>query len=236
MENPYAQSAGPAPATPEAQRIADYELAIGKNIDYYLPRFERYDSGGSKAGWNWPAFFFTTPWYLYRKMYLWGLLNLIVPYLAFTVITIVLAAMKAPEPVIGLGVLASFVVPWLLLTVFANSLYWSRVNKVIHNVPRSLADKPDKRTRRIERDGGTSLGAMIGILFGLVIFGRRHPRRHRDPGLPGLHDPLAGHGGPHPGGGPKAAVAEYYAQKGEWPPKARRRGRPARSAENTSTR
>src|SRR3569832_1964389 len=96
MENPYAHSAAPAAATPEQQKLADYELAIGRNTDYYLPKFERYDDGGSTLGWNWPAIFVTSGWYLYRKMWLWGLLNFFFPFIASFVVGVVAALLKFP--------------------------------------------------------------------------------------------------------------------------------------------
>src|SRR5882672_469584 len=76
MDNPYATAGGPAPATPEEQKRADYELAIGPNSEFYLPKFEEFDKGAAKLGWHWPAFFVTTPWFVYRKMWGWGMGNL----------------------------------------------------------------------------------------------------------------------------------------------------------------
>ena len=78
--NPYAQPVAgtAAPETsPEKKQLADYELAVGPNRDYYVPRFEEFDRGGSQMSWHWPAFFVTSPWFLYRKMYAVGVLNLV---------------------------------------------------------------------------------------------------------------------------------------------------------------
>lgn len=55
---------------------------IGPNSAYYLPRFYRMTHGGSKASWNWSAFFFSYNWLLYRKDFLWG-------SIAFVVFTVV---------------------------------------------------------------------------------------------------------------------------------------------------
>ena len=46
-----------------------YKAAIGaSNRDYYLRAFQRFkSSGGSGVSWNWPAFFITFYWLLYRK-------------------------------------------------------------------------------------------------------------------------------------------------------------------------
>ena len=50
--NPYAQAADGAAApgaSPEQKQMADYELAVGTNTDYFLPKFEEFDNGGSQA-------------------------------------------------------------------------------------------------------------------------------------------------------------------------------------------
>ncbi len=47
---------------------------IGPNSAYYLPRFYRMTHDGSKASWNWSAFFFSYNWLLYRKQILWGVI------------------------------------------------------------------------------------------------------------------------------------------------------------------
>ena len=82
MHNPYAHVPTPAPSTPEEQRTADYESAIGPNTGYYLTRFAEFDAGESKAGWHWPAFFATSGWFIYRKMWAVGMLNLFWPLIA----------------------------------------------------------------------------------------------------------------------------------------------------------
>jgi type IV pilus assembly protein PilA len=178
MQNPYSHSA--APVAPENQKRADYETAIGKNVDYYLPRFEEFDKGGSKLSWNWPAFFATTPWFCYRKMWGWGMGNVawfwgILTFVA--PISMGIAAASAgegnPEPAlikVAIVMLVLLAIPWFVLPMFANALYWGRINNVIRNVPASFKDQPDKRTARIERNGGTGAGAVIAVLAGGAFF------------------------------------------------------------------
>ena len=75
--------------------------------------------------------------------------------------------------------------------MFANALYWRHVNKIINNVPRSLADKPDQaHARGSSATAAPASGAMIGILFGASCsFGGGMLAAISIPGLPGLHDP-----------------------------------------------
>jgi type IV pilus assembly protein PilA len=228
MQNPYSHSA--APVAPENQKRADYETAIGQNAEYYLPKFEEFDRGGSKLGWNWPAFFATTPWFCYRKMWGWGMGNIawfwgILTFVAPIAVGIAAASAGEGDPTAAiikvcalLGVL--MVIPWVVLPMFANALYWRRINQVIRNVPPSIRDQPDKRAARIERNGGTGAGAMIGVLIGgaflfVVIIGILAAIA-----IPAYQDyTIRGQTveGLTLAAGPKAAVAEYYAQNEAWP-------------------
>jgi type IV pilus assembly protein PilA len=228
MQNPYSHSA--APVTPENQQRVDYETAIGQNADYYLPKFEEFDKGGSQLGWHWPAFFATSPWFCYRKMWGWGMGNVawfwgILTFVA--PISMGIAASSAGKEnmnaaLIKVGVVMGvlLIIPWIVLPMYANSLYWRRINKVIRNVPASFRDQPDKRAGRIERNGGTGAGAMIGVLVGgaflfLFVIGILAAIA-----IPAYQDyTIRGQvaEGLSLAAGPKAAVAEYYAQNEAWP-------------------
>ncbi len=217
MENPYARTAGSSNASPEQQRLSDYELAIGKNVDYYLPKFEALDAGGAKPGWHWPAFFVTTPWYLYRKMYLWGLLNLAYPFIALIAFSIVIAASRPSAAVTTVLLLILFLAPSALLAIFANALYWKHVNKVIHGMPKSIAQQPDKRVRRIEREGGTSLGAMLGIVLGGGVFVSGILAAIAIPAYMDYTIRAQVTEGLNLASGLKAEIADYYRQRKSWP-------------------
>lgn len=172
--NPYAQGAAPAAAvaaSPEEQRQLDYELAVGPNGGYYLPKFEQFDQGGSKVGWHWPAFFVTSWWYLYRKMYGVGVLNLFVPVIVLIVASVVYGALKPPVWAIGLLAFVLLIAPSFLFSMFANALYWRHIRKVIRTVPKSIASHPEKRAARIERNGGTGVGPMIGVMAAVGFVG-----------------------------------------------------------------
>jgi len=224
MENPYAQSAAAPPSSPEAQRLADYESAIGPNSGYYLKYFEQFDAGESRASWNWPAFFVSSWWCLYRKMWLWGILTLLWPWIMFFVFSIVVgiaAAATKSAPIAAIVICSLILIaPYFLLPIYANAFYWRHINRLIESLPKSIATVPDKRLARLERNGGTGVGPMIAVMVGggfffIFIFGiiaavsipAYQDYTIRSQITEGLN--LASMA--------KAEVAEYYAEKKAWP-------------------
>jgi len=217
VENPRAES----------QRTADFETAIGPNVEYYLPRFEQFEAGGSQIGWHWPAFFATTPWFLYRKMWLVGVLNLVYPFaltffcgIAFAFLAGSIQANPLSFALIYLVLLAA---PWFVLPMFANAMYWRHVGNLIDRMPRAFAQDPAKKLTRLERDGGTGLAAMLAACAGMGLFfifivgmlGAIAIPAYRDYAIRAqvteglnLATPV------------KAQVTEFYAKNGVWPDQA----------------
>lgn len=48
--------------------VSDFATFIGKNSDYYIPKFFNMSKTGRKISWNWPSFFLGGYWYLFRRM------------------------------------------------------------------------------------------------------------------------------------------------------------------------
>ena len=70
------------PPTKSSFKIAEKDFInfIGKKSHKYLPKFKKFHIGGVdnfSITWNWPAFLFGFFWFLYRKLYLWALLEFI---------------------------------------------------------------------------------------------------------------------------------------------------------------
>lgn len=101
-----------------------YAATIGdKNTAYYLEKFAQFDQQGPglKVSWNWAAFFGSGIWALYRKMYGWFCIYLLL-------VTLAMAR--------GVALHLDFVgVIWVMLfvafTIYANSLYHNSVKKRI---------------------------------------------------------------------------------------------------------
>lgn len=221
MNDPSAQAAAPGPATPEARRTSDYEVAIGPNTGYYLKHFEDLDAGGSKLGWHWPAFFVTTFWFIYRKMWLPGLLNFFWPVISFVIGATLMAVLGVPAGIVVYLLL--LLAPSIVLPMFANAIYRHHVHRLIAGLRPDIAASPDQRRARLERDGGTSVGAVVGAVavgifvyvFILGILAAIAIPAYQDYTIraqvtEGLNLATA----------VKAEVAEYRAQYGSWPDQA----------------
>lgn len=110
-----------------------YRAAVGpKKAAFYVPKFVGFDQPrASKLSWNWPAFFVSFYWFLYRRMYAtWAIYSLLIP-IGIGVASAILAGSVSGEAgdlfysVVTLGYSFGF------LPIFANSLYHRAVKKRI---------------------------------------------------------------------------------------------------------
>ena len=227
MHNPYAASQAGAGASPttqyssaESTRASDYENAIGPNSDYYLPRFEKYDQRGAGISWNWPAFFLTSSWYVYRKLYLLGILNFFYPWILLFVGGFLIGIRMFPAPVGGAMIILLGPVPWLLLTLFANRIYWRRTNRVIADTP--AYPDPGRRARELQSAGGVARGPMVAMVVVTALFLFGYVRVFVMTAMPayqGYKVRAQVTEGLNLASEAKARVAEYWAGHRQWPGK-----------------
>jgi hypothetical protein len=87
-----------------ATEITDEEFAyfIGRNADYYIPKFRKFNDEGFSVTWNWPAFFFQFFWMAYRKMYLWAFFA-VVGVLFYYVVVLLLLGLFGLFPLLNVG-------------------------------------------------------------------------------------------------------------------------------------
>lgn len=153
----------------EAFDEEQYRQAIGPLLqNYYLNRFRRFAAGGSQASWNWPAFFVSFYWMLYRKM--WAYAG---AYLLLNGVFLIAAGVLLNSlPGIGGGLLVwllQLVLVFVVVPMFANALYFRAVTQRIREAAASESDRAT-RLEQLGRKGGTSIGAMAGALvFGLFV-------------------------------------------------------------------
>ncbi|NPA16304.1 DUF2628 domain-containing protein [Persephonella sp.] len=137
-----------------------YRLFIGKNADYYIQRFKKFEETGGALSWNWPAFFFGIVWMLYRKMYLYGL----IAFLAGGILGMMIAVMSPGNMLLAAGVQL-----WLMIGfgAFGNYIYYYFVKNQVQRLE-NLYHDPEELKRALESYGGTNMVAPL--LYLLIIF------------------------------------------------------------------
>lgn|GEM_PF-1579515 len=140
-------------------RVSEHELSlfVGKHAEVYLEKWRE----GSR--WNWSAFFFDAYWLLYRKMYLYCLLFLIISSLTISS-TVSLFIRDAGTAWFGL--LVGFILYGIVkiaLGFFANRLYFHHANRKISHIT-LIPYEPAPRERQIAKAGGTSISILIALI------------------------------------------------------------------------
>jgi hypothetical protein len=122
----------------------EYQDYVGNNPFSFVPYFVELDAAGGKFkfSWVWPAFFFQFIWFYYRKMYLWGTVNLLL----------------RPVPVIN--VLSMLVMPML-----AKYLYYRNAQKKLSMLRQTEGTCDPQKIREM---GGVSV-RVAWICVGLII-------------------------------------------------------------------
>lgn len=133
--------------SPAADAREVRERLIGSKTEYYLPRFEKMETLNSITDWNWAAFFFGFWWMLYRKMYVFGAVALVV--------TELLSMLTIP----GLGLLVS-----LAVGVVGNFLYMKDIN---NRTDKAMDMQPEERELYIQKNSGTG---WAGVVVAFAVF------------------------------------------------------------------
>lgn len=145
-----------------------YEAALGyKNIDYYLPRFNRFELQSINISWNWTAFFISFYWLLYRKMWLYALLYFLFP-IPFGILIGIFSLNSDANVVFAYSLV--FVVMFILFPMYANTLYYRHVNKKILKI-KNRSNNKEKQLRILVTEGGTSWAPLIILIITPFIVG-----------------------------------------------------------------
>lgn len=169
-------TAPPSVKKPAAEAVDEaefYETAVGLNggRDYYLSRFQWYDAqGGVRAGWHWPAFFFTFWWMLYRKMWRASLIYFLAPYVLLLALAAVLTLVgETVGGVLSLAVLVLYL-GWIYVWIpaHATGMYYRHCQAKIAESKR-LSRNEQKQLRALAAKGGTSGVVVFLIMFLAVV-------------------------------------------------------------------
>ena len=123
----------------ESSREKLYRAAVGPRADFYVPLFLQFDKGGTSGrSWNWPAFFVSFYWFLYRRMFgQWTLYCLLIP-IAIALVAAILAQLGV-SPVVGDVLCLGYAFGLLPLT--ANHLYYRAIQQRIAAVRQKSRDE-----------------------------------------------------------------------------------------------
>ena len=161
-----------------------YAAYVGPSkAHYYGRRFMRFESEGGMISWNWPAFFVSAFWFLWRKMWLNALLYWFgLPFVLGMIAGIVGATASDPLSaalyVTGFYYGGYLVVGFILVPMFANYIYLRHVRGKVDRVSARYSSD-EQRAAELARIGGTSkvvvivipivLIALVGILAAISI-------------------------------------------------------------------
>ena len=140
----------------ENEIYSDLALLVGKNFEYYIPKFKKLISRNANISWNWCAFLFTPYWMIYRKMYGYG-----IAYICFNLLISFLS--KYSTYVTCFGYAVDF-----LFGLCGNRIYLNSLETRVHEM-----SKYDDKYKAVlaSKNGGTNTAAtIIAILVELIIY------------------------------------------------------------------
>mgnify|MGYP001090271951 CR=1 FL=1 len=130
----------------------DVALCIGKNSEYYIPKFNEMKAGNKKNSWNWCSFLFAPYWFIYRKMYGIGIGVLVVAFILSLIPSYLLS-------ILSLG-------GYIALGIFGNYLYMQHIDSIVQQ----MATMPDIAKRQFASEkGGVNKNALIGTIVGYGV-------------------------------------------------------------------
>ncbi|MEO1320099.1 MAG: DUF2628 domain-containing protein [Pseudomonadota bacterium] len=141
------------------------------NTEFYMERFSRFESGQSSVSWNWPAFFLTAMWLLYRKMWAAALVYWIGIPVAVGALGLALVAAEIMSPVAAdlVTTVLYYGFSLTLVPMYANKLYYDHAQKKVESVKGSYSDSEQQLTE-LGRIGGTSVVPFFIAILVVVLF------------------------------------------------------------------
>ncbi len=178
--NPFTTPFGGVSPDEDIDGIAAKDIAIfvGQNSHYFLPRFKLISQSRAKVI-NWAAFFFTGGYFLYRKMYGWGILLILLNFL-FSISSIIMMISSLNSTSVmqtttfdtdmlsKINTVSSFI--WIMIKFtcgfFANNLYKKHVFKKIQKIKVETEGKgPDEYVAMLTKKGSVAIKLIMALLF-----------------------------------------------------------------------
>lgn len=127
--------------------FSDHQIYVWKNTDYYISQFKKFrnhDGDRFTITWNWPAFFIPEFWMLYRKLYSWAIVALILKFTLPLFSNIVWGAT-------------------------ANYIYFNKASKEVRRINSIWEDDTSSIVLALSMLGGVNEGLIkVGIAAGII--------------------------------------------------------------------
>ncbi|MDJ0931333.1 DUF2628 domain-containing protein [Breoghania sp.] len=128
---------------------------IGPNADKFLQLHEKKQVRKRAWRFNWTAFFFTLPWLFYRKMYLYGIVVLLIPIL----IALIFPRLSSSS---GLGLAVA-------IGMQGSGFYLDAVRRRIGKIEALGLPAAERDDLLRERRGVSAIGASFGALIVIAL-------------------------------------------------------------------
>ena len=125
---------------------------IQKKVEYYIPKFKDMQELYKSTSWNWAAFFFSSWWFLYRKMYAIGF-------------GIILATIVIESFIPYLSLIISIATS-VISGLYGNIVYLKHIQKQLDSF-RNMDE--DIKQRLILSKGGVNI--VIPLILGIITIG-----------------------------------------------------------------
>jgi type IV pilus assembly protein PilA len=145
-----------------------YRAAVGaKKAGFYVPKFIRFDQpGASRLSWNWPAFFFSFYWFLYRRMYAtWAIYSLLIPT-GIGIVSAILTSSVGSDAGDSFYSVVTIAYSFGVLPVLANSLYHRAVKQRIGALRQKV---PDPAAQLLVLDNTSPTSPIVWVVAPLLI-------------------------------------------------------------------
>jgi type IV pilus assembly protein PilA len=135
-----------------------------------VPLFYRFDQGASRASWNWPSFFVTFFWLLYRRMYGLAVGYLLGLPIALALVLLVLVVIFGQALGALLYWVISFAVTFVIIPIFANAIYHWHVKRRIAALAVGAPSQDAVLQRVIGQSATAGLPVIVGVACLYAVF------------------------------------------------------------------
>lgn len=136
----------------------EFAAFIGNyNTDYYLEHIDKMKNNNRFLSWNWPCFFFSSYWLLYRKLYALAI-TLIVFNLCFSLL------FNSRIPILFMLLIR------ILLAIYANALYLNNSYRKIKAIKTTISNlSTTQYINRLHKKGGINLVAPLILILVYIL-------------------------------------------------------------------